>query len=225
MPSYVWGYFKKIDATQARCQVERCSKVLTFSKGTNSLGHHLRTVHNIDKPKQTAPEEPSDTQSPTQHQKKQKTIVGYFRTTTMEEDIARMTCQSTLSFNQVAETNFIRQQLALKYPGQIIPQDTKGISKKMMEYFTFAEGEVIERIKKLKADGKKFSATLDEWTSNANCRYMNMNLHYTFSQEGETAYINLGLCKIEGRFPATRTLEMVSVKCSNIWSNILIVIL
>lgn len=175
----------------------------------------MRTAHNIDKPPPENQATPGTACENQPTHKKQKTMVEYFRKTTIEEDIARMVCKSNLSFNQVCQTAFIRESLAAKYPGRIIPKDTKGISAKMLEYFTFAEGEVIADINKLKGEEKKFSGTLDEWTSTANYRYLNINLHYTVSHDGETAFINLGLFKINGSFPATRTLEMVSarIKC------------
>lgn len=75
-----------------------------------------------------------------------------------------------MSFNQIAQSDFLLQSLANKYAGKIVPHNNKGISAMMMRFFEEAEAEVIDKIKILKADGKKFSATLDEWTSAASNR-------------------------------------------------------
>lgn len=121
-----------------------------------------------------------------------------------------MVAESNLSFNQIAQTKFIKASLAAKYSNQMIPKSSNGISAMMMKFFIIAEEETKLKIQRLKSDGKKFSATLDEWTSSANFRYLNINIHYTESNDGATSYINLGLIKINGKCPADVMVCLVS---------------
>lgn len=123
-----------------------------------------------------------------------------------------MVCVSNLSFKQVAGTKYIRKSLVKDFPGRIIPMDNGGISAAMMKFFQHAEFKTKDLIQKLKVEGKKFSATLDEWTSAANCRYLNINLHYTVNEDGKTSFINLGLVKISGSCPAPVMAEMVNFR-------------
>lgn len=208
MPSFVWNYFTKLESDKARCNQKCCKTVISHSKGTHGLIYHLKTAHNImDNP---APAKRIATDTP-ETAKRQKTMFDYCNKPTLEEEVAKLIAKSNLSFNQVARTEFIRQSLATKYPGRIIPQDGQGMSSLMMKFFEIAEEETKDKIKKLKDDGKKFSVTLDEWTSTSNCRYLNINIHYTVSAEGKTSFFNLGLLKIKGKCTAEILVIMVSI--------------
>lgn len=181
--------------------------------------YHLKSAHGIVEsaaPSATTSSGPAPSTSQAQNAVvnvpaviRQKTLADYFQKSTLEEEIARMVAMSNISFNQIAKTQFIRQSLAIKYSGRVIPAHHQGIANLMMKFFAFAEDRVKEQIKKLKAGGKKFSATLDEWTSCANYRYLNINLHYTTSADGKTAFVNLGLIKILDRFSADKLLLVV----------------
>lgn len=134
----------------------------------------------------------------------------------MEEDIAKMIAKSNLSFSAVAKTDFIRESLASKYPDKIVPQDNQGISAMMMRFFDTAEAETKKKVQQLKAEGKKFSATLDEWTSAANKRYLNLNIHFTVSPEGKTEFINLGMLPIVGKASSEALVALVSFWILNV---------
>jgi hypothetical protein len=79
---------------------------------------------------------------------------------------------------------------------------------KVMELITdFADekrAQLCRDIKHRIETGERYSITADEWTSTANKRYMNVNLH---GQKGFTA--SLGLVRIQGTFTSERTLEAV----------------
>lgn len=66
-----------------------------------------------------------------------------------------------------------------------------------MEITYYAVEETKQQIQKMEDDAKKLSATLDEWTSSINTRFLNFNLHYTISPVMNTSHINLGLVKIK----------------------------
>lgn len=210
MPSFVWNHFDKIAGNKARCNERGCIKELSYLRGMSGLVYHLKKDHNItdlDKSDKRPAEEP-----PIEPSKRQTSMLDYCKKPTIQEEVSRVICESNLSFNTVVRTPFVRRSLQTFYPDKTVPQDNKGISAMMMKYFEIAEANTKIRILELKKKGKKFSATLDEWTSSANCRYLNINIHFTISDNGETSFINLGLLKIKGRCKAERMVKMVRIE-------------
>ena len=63
---------------------------------------------------------------------------------------------------------------------------------------------MIEKFKTMKKDNRKFSITIDEWSSSRNRRYINISVHY-----GEEDFENLGLVRIQGSFPAEKVRLLV----------------
>ena len=59
--------------------------------------------------------------------------------------------------------------------------------------------EISQRIQR----NETFSLTFDEWTSNKNRRYMNVNLH------AHDKFWNLGLCRIHGSMPAEKCVKLL----------------
>ena len=55
--------------------------------------------------------------------------------------------------------------------------------------------------------GERFSATMDEYTSKAHSRYMNINLHQSSGKP-----IGLGIIRVKGSLPADRAADMVTTK-------------
>lgn len=104
--SFVWKYFDKLDLIKARCKVNNCRTEIAFHKGTSNLIGHLKlkAIHNIShniiekSSKRLANDEISETQM------NQKTLFEYCNERTVEEEVARMICESNLSFNQIAHT-------------------------------------------------------------------------------------------------------------------------
>ena len=63
-------------------------------------------------------------------------------------------------------------------------------------------------ISSLKKTGNKFSATLDEWTSLKNVRFINVNIH--FIEKESKRFINLGMVRIKGAATSEAISGMVS---------------
>lgn len=74
---------------------------------------------------------------------------------------------------------------------------THGLNKKQ---------ETISKLQQLKKKQRKFSLTLDEWTSLRTKRYININVH------SEVEYYCLGLVKIEGSSDSVATQRYVEQK-------------
>lgn len=79
-------------------------------------------------------------------------------------------------------------------------------------FYREAKFEVIDVISCLKKKFKKFSISLDEWTSLKNIRYLNINVHYCGDEYKEVKNLNLGMIKIEGKCGADTMLDLVSYR-------------
>lgn len=230
MPSFVWKHFNKFDplVKKARCTFEGCNRDILYGNGTRALIKHLKGLHDITEQTEAGPAKRPTSDDPRQNNnsKRQTTMFEFSgRKPSMEEDIAKMVSGGTLSFNQIATCSFIRGALAMKYPGKIVPQDTKGISAMMTKFFEIAEDDVKQQIRDIK-DGKKFSATLDEWTSNANIRYVNINIHYVeFNNKNTKIDLKMAILIISIRtihytcYPENMTIHYPTIRFLNYTCN------
>ncbi|KAL0895021.1 hypothetical protein ABMA27_013490 [Loxostege sticticalis] len=71
-----------------------------------------------------------------------------------------------------------------------------------MAYGASIRKKTIGELETLKKLQKRFTLTFDEWTSLRNRRYLNLNLHLFIGGAATANIWNLGLVRIEGRFPA-----------------------
>lgn len=105
----------------------------------------MKTFHNITE-KQTSGKRPVQGELNEQQKRSKQQSLDSFLKITMEEEIVRMVAESIFSFNQIATTPFIRQFLATKYLGKIVPRDNKRASARMMKFYVIAETETKEEI-------------------------------------------------------------------------------
>lgn len=209
--SFVWNHFIKEGSKDARCTV--CRKVLLAGSGTSNLSKHLRIFHaivdeNVDGPSTsriaTEPENLEDQPKI----KRQRTINHCFEFTNFEETIARLIAQDGFTFKQITESSYIRQCLARDFPSNTIPKNQSGMAEIVEKFYRRSKDQTIKKLENMKQKGKRFSATLDEWTSLQNTRYININIHYAVSMT-KTEYINLGMVKIDGSCPAEKMRDLV----------------
>lgn len=209
-PSFVWKHFKKVDKDYARCIEPGCDKQLMFTKGIAGMVYHLKSIHKIsgNPVNEKRPAAAEGGNGMDQEAKRQKTMTDFLLKRTLEEEVSRLVAESNFTFNQIATTPFIRRALKKEYPGRKIPRHNQGVSKLVLKFHKSAEAVVKVNIQKLVSDGTKFSATLDEWTSFGNHRYLDVNLHYKSSPDGKTSFVNLGLFHIKDSLPAPKMYEM-----------------
>ena len=93
-----------------------------------------------------------------------------------------------------------------------LPKSENAVMKLIHKYHQ-AKKDDLTRI--FQESDKKFSLTLDEWTSTKNRRYMNINLH---DSEGKT--YNLGLVRILGSCTSEKILNMVNERLLNFGLNL-----
>lgn len=101
--------------------------------------------------------------------KRQRTLDEYFKNlqhqTRKLQEWSLDLIYPDLIFNQIAQNSFIRESLITKYPKSIVPKHHTGVAAKMISFYEIVREESKQRIHEMKSNRKKFSATLDEWTS------------------------------------------------------------
>lgn len=228
--SLVWNYFKK-EGNLAVCQVNKCKKQLKF-KATSSLFYHLKHFHKISiqnlqssaSQNLTEPEEEtvegnrihSSQEAENQEiqsqegpkAKRQKTIQDCFPAKSLEETVAKMITLSNLSVRQVTRTEFIHRSLQKEFPQRNVPKSENGTVKLVEDFFAKENENLKVEIGKALKNGTKFSLTLDEWTSQKNKRYLNINIHHSIKVD-KTIHRNLGMIEIKQSCPASVMKEMV----------------
>lgn len=88
----------------------------------------------------------------------------------------------------------------------VIPSSPSSVRERVIRYYGHVKQGIIDEIKKCKKSNQKFSISLDEWTSGANRRYLNVNLHLS------NRFWNLGLLRITGACTAEVCLQMIKCK-------------
>lgn len=116
-----------------------------------------------------------------------------------------MTSRDCLSFNVIASSQDIKSGLqARKFEN--IPANPNSVKSMVMKFGEKVRDNLKVELCKLKEKGERFSLTFDEWTSNGNKRYLNINVH------SENDFHNLGLCRVNGSLPAEACLKLVEKK-------------
>lgn len=116
-----------------------------------------------------------------------------------------MVAEDGVTFNVLATSQTIRQMFEVT-TGKRMPSSPTTIRDTMLGFYDQSKSKMIQEFSVMKAEGKKISLTLDEWTSAANRRYMNLNVH------GFGEFWNLGLARIKGTFTSEACLELVQIK-------------
>lgn len=121
------------------------------------------------------------------------------------ELISKLAACDGLPFIVIAQSQTIQQLFknANRFQLPTSPNTVRGIVLKHHEQM---KENVKHNIRILKVAGTKFSVSLDEWTSAANRRYMNINLHYS------SGFWNLGLVRINGSCTAELCLALLKSK-------------
>jgi flagellar hook-associated protein FlgK len=194
----------------AKCN--KCNKAIVYMTGTNGMIGHLRLIHNIN---EKTPNNNKDSSQAEPCAKKQKLITAYSTKTSLEEEVSRLACVGNLTFNQIASTPFIRRNLILEFPDRKVPKYADGISDLIVNFADDIKNTIRNKIDEMKKNGTKFSASLDEWTSRSNRRFLNINLHFAATTTS-TDHINLGMIEMDGKCPAEKLVIMVSCNFINL---------
>jgi hypothetical protein len=191
----------------ADCQVDGCTqpRLRTSDGSTKGLIGHLRTVHNIEEKPRVAESQPP--------QKKQKTILQFVKYSTLQETVARLICENNYNFTQIAACQYMRNNLMRDFGNY--PKTATDVRRELMKFYRDVELKTKTKISELLERDIKFCCTTDEWTSSANRRYMNVNIHY--HEQGKPKFINLGLKRMNGSWPAAMHKKKVSYHCFQLY--------
>lgn len=220
MSSFVWKHFKK-DAgkDKARCDVDlgkrKCNAVLSCTGGsTKGLIDHLKRIHQILDPLKSGPTASNSTQPgpstsnagapPVKRQK----LMTEFHSRSLEEMVAFDVAVVGMNFEQVVSSTLGAAGAECKFPTKKMPKNGSGVAKMVRGYYEEVKIKTKKWIQTHLADGNFFSTTLDEWTSTAGRRFLNINLHYF--ENGVAKEINLGMVAIYGSATALNIKKLVS---------------
>lgn len=219
--SSVWFYYlRATDGNSAKCK--KCNKILkTAGSSTSSLWSHLRTKHSIDlkvtpavlvsdpTPCSSQQNVIHDSQADISKPKKQKMTDFYHKLNSVECVVSKMAALDGLPFKTFCTSEELRK-LFLK-SGYNLPSSPKTIKNMVIETNENLKSSTIQEIDNLKSNEVKFAVTLDEWTSNRNRRYMNVNIFSPHFKD-QTGFKNLGLARISTKGTAQYCLDILRKK-------------
>lgn len=206
--SDVWTYFERNNKENAKCKM--CSSIIGCKgSSTSGMARHLRK-HSIEikKIQTLAPVTPkqesvsSILSSPSQSAPKKAknatetpSILKYVQRQSLCEIIAQLIAFDGISIRAVTKSAFIRESLSGR--GYNLPGDCHSVMELVHEFHDIARNQTAVEIGKLKSEGMKFGATLEEWWSFKRRRYLNVNVH---SANG--VCFNLGVIRVTKHWPA-----------------------
>ena len=211
--SKVWNHFCKVrGATNTKCF--HCDASISCKGGsTGGLWIHLRTKHpdKLVNEKDPVSVHPSaslsqDALSKSIADTASKTTLSQTKISsfllesrTLKESVARLAAEDGLTIRQITKSQVMRELFVAK--NYNLPKSENSTMRLILDYY---EEKKVEIINKIKSSPSKFSITLDEWSSLANRKYLNINIH-----NNDDNYINLGLVRVEGACSAEKTYEKV----------------
>lgn len=238
--SSVWHYFwKASDKNTAKCK--SCHQILkTAGSSTSSMRNHLRVIHSIDlkltkddgkkistpscssiisstDTSRTSDQNVTKTQSQEdltdQSRKKQKLMTDYVQNyNSVEYIIAKMAALDGLPFKTFCTSEELRK--LFQNSGYKLPSSANSIKDIVLKANNEIRSVMIKEIQELKAQELKFAISLDEWTSNRNRRYININLFSPYFADN-TGYKNLGLVRILEKATSMHCLDILRNKLND----------
>lgn len=193
----VWIHFlrgsKKLTA---KCKI--CNEIVKTAGSTTTPQHtHLRTMHNINVLKRDVVQDEVPESSASKMM-----ITNYLvnkRDESLSAIVSRMCALDNMPFKVFCTSIDLRNLfLARGIRDYVLPKSPNSIRKMVLEYAQKMRAKMMQDFIKFKEDGTRFCLTLDEWTSSRNRCYLNVNVH------GKKQFWNLGLVRVEGRFPAEK---------------------
>ena len=164
------------------------------------LIEHLKRVHQILDPLKSGPAtsnqpQPSTSSTDNPPVKRQKLMTDFTRAS-FEETISKEVALNELNFKQIFNSDIMAEHVKEKFPTKNFPKNGSGVAKIVRGFHEDIKAKIKLWIQTHLAEGHFFSTTLDEWTSTAGQRFLNINLHYF--ENGVDKEINLGMVPIYG---------------------------
>ena len=194
--STVWNYSTKrknpvTKQTEADCG--RCGAVIKCGDGsTSAIISHLKNKHQIDV-KAVA----SETHVA---QKRGKSMLDFVKRKTLNEIVSDMATDG-ISIRAITRNRYIRE--SIQRDGFNLPQNESRVMSLIHEDFEDKKAKMIQEIKSQIDKDKKFTMTIDEYSTVRRRRYFGINVH----SNGKT--YKTGLVRIMGSCNAEKMKEVV----------------
>ena len=156
----VWFHFL-IHVTEPEAKCKECGALISCKGGLHT---HVKKKHNINLLKRQT-ESSSNEQNDCLPKKAAAKITNYLKaknSDSLDEVLARMIALDGLTFNVISTSDEIRAGLRAR--NFVVPSDPKTIKFTVINYGKKLRNTVTVDLNKLKAEGKQFSLTFDEWT-------------------------------------------------------------
>ena len=109
--SWVWKYFQKSDNNEVKCSL--CGACLANNNTTSSMAYHLHSKHKMESQQSSEKMLPPSKRLKTEVQP-QPPITSAFQVQpnlSLDYQLAKMACLDGFSFNQIAKSSFIQDNL------------------------------------------------------------------------------------------------------------------
>lgn len=200
--SKVWEYFKKINSTSAKCQVDMCCEIIGIrNSNTTGMINHLKLIHRINVLKSKSNINDDVNEESVSVVKRDTGILKFLRRESLGEILAKCAASDGFSFNAIAKSEAIQDYV--KSRNFNMPKSPKTVAKHVLDFYEEKKIELTKKIGKLVENGTKFSITVDEWSDIRMRRYINVSLRSV------EEVVNLGLIEITGSCNAEATVSYV----------------
>lgn len=210
----IWSYYLRDDSGDS-AQCIACKKNLKCGGGSTKGLHTHQKTHGIDILKKaatdTVPSHSNDLNTEPNCSKKRK-ITNYYTSehNSLPAILSRMTALDGLPFSIFITSTDLRR--CFRVTGHDLPNSANTVRMMVCSYADAMRNQLIDKLRQKKAAGRRFSLSFDEWTSNKNRRYFNVNLHGVDSIDGKQSSQNLGLVRIPGPFSAESCIQALKTK-------------
>lgn len=133
-------------------------------------------------------------------------IVPKNNKTSIQSVVAELVSKDGLTFRQIGSSSWIQRMM--KQSGYDPPTSHPTVKKCAMEEAALVRSRIAQTLTDLKEQGKKFSTSVDEQTTAANFRILNVHVY------SESGSFNLGMVRINARCDAS---TMVKVSCQEFY--------
>jgi len=209
----IWDYYTR-NGNLATCNHKDCNKVIKCVSGSSSgLHYHLRNKHNVNLLKRLVEDKEAVCSLESKRiVNKTRGPIDKYVIRNIDDSfpavVARLVALDCLSFQKIHSSYDLMEMLKLRGYNNI-PKSSTTIKKIILDFGLNIREQTIRELKVWKVDGGVFSLTFDEWTSQKNRRFMNVNIH-----ANNNVFWNLGLIRIKGSMTYDKCIELLRQKLS-----------
>lgn len=208
-----------IKPTLIQCKGFNTSGLLKHLKGVHRMVHMNRGDCNAEAEAETVAvdhddedEEPGASSQSVKKRKLQSKVDSFLKIvpkdnkTPIQSIVGELVSKDGLTFRQIGSSHWI--QSMMKRCGYEPPTSHPTVKKYAMDEAALVRSRIAQILIGLKEQGKKFTTSVDEQTTAANFRILNVHVY------SESGSFNLGMVRINARCDAS---TMVKVSCLEVY--------